>query len=459
MSCSAYRRQSGCSRRKVGGDMFVGRKKELAQLQENFEKSENTVVVLYGREGMGKTALLKKFAKGKEAVYYLGRELSREEQRRYFQVALEQVEEKAKKGEKTAFFIDEFDVMQKGYKEFFEDLMAIVSRESWENRVMVVLASSSVQWVENQMVTEMGVMAARIDSFMKLKEFTFLEMVNRFPGISTQECITIYSILGGVPAYLDYWDEKKQVRENVVDLILKKEGVLRKEAARFLKTSLRELPFYNTILSVLAEGEPKLNYLYARTGFSRAKISVYIKNLIQMDVAEKYYSYEPKKKDTALKGLYGIQDRFLGFWYKFVFPEISQLEFGDPESFYDRFIEEELDAYVEMTYEQVCREFLMLMNQYGKLPAKFGKPETFYGKNGRIALVAAGTGGQFLVGTCKWGREPMGSEEFRELLARAGQLGQEADYYYLFSKEGFTNELSVMANGMDNIMLVDLDSL
>ena len=295
--------------------MFVGRKKELSKLNKSFEKDGVPVVVLYGREGMGKTALVKEFTKDREYVYYLGRELSKQEQTRYFEDVLAQVDQKVSdvSGGKVCFVIDEFDLMEKAYKDFFTELNEYVEQSEWSGSVMALLVSSSVQWVENQMVDDMGAFAARIDCVIKLKEFTFLEMVNRFPSSTTEECITIYSILGGVPGYLDLWNPEEGVRENIIRLILQKDGALRKEAARFLKTSLRELPFYNTILSVLAEDEPKLNYLYNRTGFSRAKISVYIKNLTQLDVAEKYFSYEPKKKDSGLKGLYGISDRFLHF--------------------------------------------------------------------------------------------------------------------------------------------------
>lgn len=439
--------------------MFVGRKNELAQLAESCEKSGVPVVIVYGREGMGKTTLLKEFVKDRESVYYLGRELSRAEQRIYFDSALKQVETRLLSGSKVCFIVDEFDSMQKAYKEFFTELDEMVDGAGWEDRVMLVLASSSVQWVENQMVADMGRFAARIDRFIKLKEFSFLEMVNRFPQSTTEECITIYSILGGVPEYLDYWNPSQSVKENVIRLILDKNGILRKEASRFLKTSLRELPFYNTILSVLAEDEPKLNYLYNRTGFSRAKISVYIKNLIQLDVAEKYFSYEPKKRDSARKGLYGISDRFLHFWYKFVFPNLSVLEFGEAEDFYETCIREQLPDFVEMTFVGVCREYLVLMNQYGKLPGKFGTPQTFYGKEGMIPLIADGEGKRLLVGLCKWSVEPMKNSEFEHLLRLTEQTGQEADYYYLFSREGFTTELSVMAKGMENIQLIDLESL
>lgn len=455
--------------------MFVGRKKELAELKAGCKKSGVPVFVLYGREGVGKTTLAKEFARERNCVYYLGRELSKEEQKRYFQEVLGQVTElvnkavraalsatateAAKAAEKICLIVDEFDVMEKAYKDFFVELDAYVSESAWEDRVMLLLVSSSVQWIENQMVDDMGAFAARIVQVMKLKEFTFLEMVNRFPGSTTEECITIYSLLGGVPGYLDLWDPSESVRENIIRLMLTPDGPLRKEAARFLKTSLRELPFYNTILSVLAEDEPKLNYLYNRTGFSRAKISVYIKNLIQIDVAEKYFSYEPKKKEYVMKGLYGISDRFLHFWYKFIFPNSSALEYEEAERFYENYIENKLYGFVEQTYIRVCKEFLVLMDQYGKLPGKFGQPESFYGKEGMIPIVLTGQDEKLLVALCKWSAELMTGADFETLLKRTEQLGQEADYYYLFSKEGFRSELSVAVSGMDNIELIDLESL
>ncbi len=53
----------------------------------------------------------------------------------------------------------------------------------------------------------------------------------------------------------------------------------------------------------------------------------------------------------------------------------------------------------------------------------------------------------------------MTGADFETLLKRTEQLGQEVDYYYLFSKEGFGSELSAAVSGMDNIELIDLESL
>ena len=280
--------------------MFVGRKKELASLEKCYQKKFFQTVLIYGREGIGKTSLVKEFVKQKPFVYYRGRELSSHEQ--WIQlmpylnrlVALCQKEEK-----KVCFVLDEFDLLQKSNKSFVAEMLAWLEEKGVKSSILLLFVSSQIPWIENQMVEEFGEKAAVISHTIKLKEFSFLEMVNRFPESSTQECITIYSILGGIPGYLDYWNVKKTIEENVISLILQSTGPLYREANRFLKTNLRELPFYNTILTVLAEDEPKLNYIYQRTEFSRAKISVYIKNLIQMGVAEKYDSFESTKKDMT----------------------------------------------------------------------------------------------------------------------------------------------------------------
>lgn len=440
--------------------MFVGRKQELSVLNSAYQGTKPPFVILYGRNGIGKTTILKEFSKEKPHVYYLGREYAKEEQKRHFEPALDKVLALAGESEgRVCFLIDEFDRIYKGNKDFFTELATLLTEEIWREKVMFVLAGSSIQWVENEMVKAMGSLAMRITNFVKVKEFSFLEMVSRFPNSSTEDCIAIYGLLGGVPAYLNLWDETKNIKENIIRLFLGADAPMRQEAYRFLKLDLRELSVYNTILTVLAEDEYKLNYLYQRTGFSRAKISVYIKNLIELDVAHKIFSFEIDKRENIQKGLYGICDSFLHFWYKFIYPNLSEADWLSPEEFYASYIEPGLYEYLKMTYVRVCREFLNLMNQYKKLPFEYTTIGSLYGKEGFIPLIAKSEEGEILVGNCKWSREPMNEEEFEELISTMEQMGQEADCYFLFSREGFTRQLSVMAEGLTNVTLVDLDSL
>ncbi len=440
--------------------MFIGREKERKQLEASFKKNDNDIVILYGREGVGKTTLVKEFVKDKHMVYYQARELSEKEQNRYFDKKKEEVSKflLIPTREKCVLVIDEFDLMQKGYKTFFQDFISYLNTLPI-GQVMVLLVSSSVQWVENKMADEAPELIGEVSSFIKLREFTFLEMVDRFPNSTTEDIITIYGILGGVPEYLDLWNPKESVRKNIIRLFLDEHAPLKKEPSRFLKTVLRELPFYNTILSVLAEDMPKLNYLYNRTGFSRAKISVYIKNLIQLDVATKIFSFEPDKRDAVQKGLYGITDSLLKFYFKLIYPNISELSLLTPEEFFAKYIKDELPGIMEYAYIKVCREFMDLMSRYDRLPEKFGNFGSLYGKTGFIPLVSRSENGKIVVGECKWSSKPMTMKDFETLLDNTNQLGKEADYYYLFSKEGFAQDLAAMAQNMDNINTISLEDM
>lgn len=441
--------------------VFVGRKSEQMTLQNEYDGTKDSLVILYGRDGIGKTRLAKEFTKDKLHAYYLGREFAKGEQNRYFLPTLQSIREAVNRleNEKLCFIIDEFDQIYKGNKEFFMMLKEFMEEKEISKKVMFILISSSIQWVEHEMVKAMGELAQRITSFVKLKEFTFLEMVHYFPDSTTEECIAISGLLGGVPKYLEYWDTFASIKDNIIRLFLSEKGRMRTEAVRFLKLDLRELSIYNTILCILAEDEYKLNYLYSRTGFSRAKISVYINNLIQLDVASKIFSFETEKRENTQKGLYGITDSFLHFWYKFMFPNLSQLHWEEQEGFYKQFIEQGLDEYMRLSFIKVCKEFLELMNQYKRLPISYKTIGSLYGKEGFIPLIARGQKGELLVGNCKWSMEPMHREEFLELIGLMEQTGRDADYYYLFSKAGFTDELAAITEGLENVTLIDLDSL
>ena len=53
----------------------------------------------------------------------------------------------------------------------------------------------------------------------------------------------------------------------------------------------------------------------------------------------------------------------------------------------------------------------------------------------------------------------MTMKDFEELLDYTGQLGKEADYYYLFSREGFAQDLAAMSQNMDNINCISLEDM
>ena len=50
--------------------MFIGRQKELSDLNELYAQESFQLFVLYGRRRVGKTTLLNEFCKGKDTIFY-----------------------------------------------------------------------------------------------------------------------------------------------------------------------------------------------------------------------------------------------------------------------------------------------------------------------------------------------------------------------------------------------------
>ncbi len=445
--------------------MFVGRANELRFLENYYNRKGSSLVVLYGRYGVGKTELLRLFARNKQCIYYFAAECSDKEQKKRLAACLGveggSFEELFFQAAKTApvLIIDEFNNGVRQSREFMEGLLSAFTAENIWEKFLVVLCSSSVSWVENDMVRSLGRAAASVSALLKLKEFGFMDIMARFPEYSVEECITVYGILGGTPAYLNAWDEKRSVKENILALFLNKDGKLFREAGEFLKMELRELPLYNTILSYLAEGKNQLNELFEATGFSRAKISVYIKNLIAMDVVEKVFSYDTEGKENTKKGLYRIKDTFLLFWYRFVFPNLSALELRGAEEVYNRKVLPELEKYLELCFLQVCQEYMQLLSDYGKFDFTIGQLGSWFGKEGRLDILGEWDTGTFFSGGCKWSGGPFSEEDFERLLYLSQKAKAEPGQYYLFSRKGFTPGMRKRAEAFGGLTLMDLEDM
>lgn len=449
--------------------MYVKRTTQLSLLEEQYASQGNNLVILYGRQGMGKTTLLKEFLKDKQgAYYYEGTECVGSLQLYCMNLqwnsdpGVDQLPEYSlllseiigMNDRKTVIVLDEFHYIMKNSPDIIEAFQLL---DNPDRPVMLVLCSSSIRWVENEMVQDLGGYSSYITAFMKLKEFSFIDFVNRFPKSSVETCININAILGGVPEYLNEWQEAKSVKDNIRDILLDKECRMIMATQQFLKLELREPAVYNTILFHLAQGNRRLGALYEKTGFSRAKISVYLKNLIQLDLVEKLVPLNEEGRENVQKGLYRIKDNFFNFWYRFIYPNLSNLMMGEVTKVFDEKVAPYLDDYIQEYFADVCTEYLKLLGMQQRLEEGFLWWDRWYGKNGTIDILAQGESGKTLVGKCLWGSQKAQAEDYESLLSLTIQAGKNPDYCYIFSRAGFAQELREVAGTHENVMLVGLE--
>ncbi len=448
---------------------------ELQNMEKLYQRPGNGLLFLFGNKNCGKEQLLSVFLKNKKTLYYRAgvadakkqretflKEAERELNRKFRQGAdyLEAIEYyAASSGEKKVLVIDEVQNMAKKDIAVLAAAAEVRDEDGVESPIFIVLCSSSILWTEKELPKLYPAVLRKADKIMKIKDYSFLDIVRAFPDYSTSQCVEVYGVIGGVPEFVERWNKRKTIKENICEHILSPTGFLFGEVERFLGTELRELSVYNTILASLAEGNNKLNDLYGDTEYSRAKISVYLKNLMEFDVIEKVVSFETGGWENAKKGIYQIKNHFVHFWFTFVFPNLSALYRMEPEEFYETYIERNLDDYMKVYFTSVCLEYLELLNMVGKLPIKIEKTGTWVGKQGTIDIVAQDAAGISIVGLCNWTEDFLSESVCMKLEANMKKAKIKANHIFLFSAKDFEDAVKKKAAEDSRFVLVDMNEL
>ncbi len=454
--------------------MIIGRNAELNQLGTYYFRDKSQILVLYGQKNIGKTALLKEFMQDKPGFYYCAESCSDREQRYKIGQWLASQDIKTLKypefsdvfkcfsnihTQKKVIVFDEFQNIIKSSPDFMRELSKFIHLNWKTEEYLVILASSSISFVENSLVSKIGDSAFEISGFLKIKELSFAALKEYFSFYSAEDCFLTYSILGGVPGYWKMFDEHLSVKDNIVNSIIRKSGALNAQGNSLVSEELRETQVYNTILYSLCEGKNKLNDLYEHTGFSRAKISVYLRNLMEFEFVKKIYSIDSKGYENTKKGLYDISNNFLAFYYSFIYKYSSFLEMLKPEEFYNKYVAPALKQYASRYFADVCMESITNLNEKKRLPINVSSMGSWYGKQGNIDIVASSENGKNILCICEYDKPMLTYDDYEWLLFTADKADIKPDYIYLFSGTRFDEKLSLEAKVRKNLTLFLLEDL
>ena len=450
---------------------MIVRASQIRNLNENYGAQGNSILLLYGRDGCEKEGMLRVYLQDKKHFYYRARQASALEQYRQMAAEVEQtcdvrltkgtyneIFNRIKSGDATKLVvvIDEFQYIVKKDPEFMDSIIKLKEKKLYPGPVQIILTSSDVAWVEQEMGACLGERVKKIKDTVKLSDLAFLDLVRAYPDLSVAEVVRIYGVIGGVSSYVSHWDPKVDFKTNVCRNLLSPYGWLHHEAERFISLRLRELSVYETILSAIAAGNRKLNDLYHLTGFSRAKISVYLRNLMEIDVIEKADSFETGGVRNTQKGLYQIRDHFLNFWFRFIYPHLSDLYLLSEEAFYDRYIAPDIEEYMNRYFVQVCVEYMELMNRVNKLPLKLTKVGTWIGKQGTLDIVAQDAVRNTIIGSCNWSKPMMSGADVAGLAQTLKKAKLSPKHIFLFTATEFAPEVIALAKQDERFIAVDI---
>jgi len=459
---------------------FINRKKELAFLNNKWRENKPQLIIIYGKRRVGKTELALRFAEKKPHIYFLCEKIPIANQLKKLTKALgnyfhdEFLPESGfnnwetffkylrSKNEKLVLIIDEFPYLvetdasvpasfQKGWDLYLKD-----------SQVYLILSGSSISMMEQSVLFPKSPLYGRRTGQFFVKPFKFKEVRKMFPSKDFEEILSIYGVVGGTALYLNKFKGKSFMMA-VKEEILRKGQPLYEEVEFLLREELREPRNYFAILEALSLGKHKLSEIINETGFDKGMVSRYIAILNNLQITKKEIPITEKIPEKTRKGIYIIEDNFFNFWFRLIFRHRYLLEEGKINKVADK-LKELLPRVLSVTYEKIAGEILFENIAKGKISAEFENYGRWWDKNNEIDLVAVNKlDNEILFGEAKWSNKKLGTNIYTDLKMKSEKLKwgrpNRKEYFALFGKAGFTDDMMTLAGKQKNLFLFKEDKL
>ena len=455
--------------------MFVGRKKELQLLNQQYDSGKFEFTVLYGRRRIGKTELLKQYIQGKAAIYYVAIESNEQTNLELLSKSVHQYSRKEQgyapfsdymalfdhftelaKNQRLILVIDEYPYLAEAYPEISSLIQKYCDNQWQETKLHLILCGSSMSFMENQVLGAKSPLYGRRTTQIRLKEFNYFETEELLRPMPKEDIAVLHCVTGGVAEYLKFVHKSQDLAANLISLFFTDSGRLVEEPLNFLKQELREPKVYNSILDAIARGASRNSEIASKVNLPAGSLNRYLENLMELGIVIKE---TPMGNSSSRKTIYRIRDGSFRFWYRYVFPNMSTIELGLGKRLYREYIEKDLSNYMGEGFEKIFLDHFDRMNEQGELPGLITSRGRWWGtdvENKREAEIdLVGKGGNLTIyAEVKWTNEAVGLKILTGLLEKSQLIHSLDKYYIVFSKRGFSTGAVEFAEQSDKIRLV-----
>lgn len=489
---------------------FVGREQELRFLEERYSSDSFQLVIIYGRRRIGKTSLINHFIKDKTGAIFTARESSAKENlaalskailsiKRHptkasalydelnseasstmiqdktmldliddsnvifgsFQEAFEYLFKLAREQE-IVFAIDEYPYLAESDRSISSLLQSMIDKEKDHIKLYLILCGSSMSFMEHQVLGYKSPLYGRRTAQIKVLPFDIFQAAELLQGLSAEDLVSWYGITGGVPVYLEKYDQSLSLEQNIAHNIMRPDCFLFGEPDSFLQQELREPARYNAVVWAIASGNKKLTDIANAAGMDRTAVGSYLDSLIELGIITKEHPVIDKNRK---KVRYRISDNLFRFWYSFIPKYLTPILAGRYKEVAARISKEQVSTFLGRAFEDICRQWLLKNMETKDIPfildigGWWGTDKEKH-EEADLDIIAICDDDSVIFGECKWRNKPTGSDVLKTLVRRSGLFKEKykEQRLFIFSKNGFTETCQREAEKI-GCTLISLDEL
>ncbi len=463
--------------------MFIAREKEIAVLQDTYNKSGFQMTVIYGRRRIGKSRLITEFIKDKRASYYVASKTSLEDNvRKWGKQFIEDVAPELTgieindlenfftfvgnscRDERMILALDEIPYIAETDASFLSRFQIAIDTILADKNIYLIISGSAVSFMEKEILSEKSPIFGRRTNQIFLKPFDYLDSAKFVPNYSAEEKAIVFGVTGGVAKYLTLFDDTRTLDQNLIEHYFTTSGYLYEEPHNLLMQEFRTVNTYNSVIEACSNGANKVNEISNKTHESTATLSYVLKNLMTIGVITKVHAITEEKNKKKVS--YEITDGMYRFWYRFVPMAKAAIEMDRGEVYYTKYVKGKLHEYMGEIFEYMCRNYILLKGLDGELNCLVTNAGKWWGqghdrKPTDIDVVGIDNiSSRAILGECKFRNEPIDKTVYDSLMARKGLIDKKYEevQYVFFSLSGYTEWVKENADS-EKVNLLTLEDL
>ncbi|MDO5435315.1 MAG: ATP-binding protein [Clostridia bacterium] len=436
---------------------FVGRTRELQELENRFASGRKEFGVIYGRRRIGKSELIRHFLMSKKSLmfqakkdnaygnlrsfsYELNKQLGQPKGFVYssWEEALDAVTEYAGE-ERFVLAIDEYPYIVEQDGSFPSVMQEFIDR-SGEN-LFLLISGSDVSMLKNEIKDHASPLYKRRTFEMSIRQLPFREALGFLEGYENEVKCDYLALMSTFPYYLAAIDGSKSFDENIRNLMFNQYGTFFTLPDQLLSNATKVQDVYNAILMAIAHRRHTNKEIADYIHEEEAKVAKYMVTLLESELVIKNMTFMGNKKTLY----YEIGDPLLKLWYRFIFDNQERIR-TNGDKVYES-MKNEIKTFICHGFEEVCRLYIDQMNMDCELPEVFEKPRVYRVEKSVLGRSVELDGlslanGILLVMECKYRQTPFTKRMLEHLVESASVFPDKyRREYYLFSKNGFESGL------------------
>ena len=431
---------------------FIGREKELAKLEEMYGRDRQSLTIVYGRRRVGKTFLLRKFAEGRDVLWFTAFEGNPSMLLNSFSATVSEYftsdpgllsfrdikgtmefifRESLKK--RICMVIDEYPYLAEAFPETSSILQMMIDENKDNGKLMLVLSGSSMHFMEHQVLGIKSPLYGRRDLNLRIKPFSYRETSLFCNGRARDDIYLIWAITGGVPLYIEKFLDYSNAEECIREEFFSENGYFSIEAENIFRMEFREPRNYYGVCRMIAMGNNKSSTISSKLGLTTSNVASILANLEDIDIIEQRFSMKPSPR----KPIWKIRDPFLLFWFSFCF-------MVDPMHMESN-LKKNLNSFLGRRFEDLCRNVMPVAfrdMQFEEIGSWWGRNPKTHSEE-EIDIVSRTSDGTTVFSECKRTNEKAGMDVLEKLISRSELVESEPGrrLYALFSWNGFSDSL------------------